>query len=379
VVARIGVAGAGTMGAGIAQISCMGGFRTLLHDPDAGALARGDENLRATLVKGVDKGWWSREDAEAASSRLMAAGQLQDLAECDLVIEAAPENLDVKRRLFAELEEICKRGAILATNTSSLSVTAIAAEGSNPERVCGMHFFNPPTRMRLVEVIAGDATGAETIDTCLEVARKMGREPVRAKDSVGFIANRCVRPFNLEALRMLGEGVAAHDEIDWVIREDGGYRMGPFELMDLIGIDVNLSVARSFYSQRPEPRWEPHPIQEQMVAEGRLGRKSGRGFYDYGEGAVREPGSPPADDVRRAILDRVVCQLVNEASFAAEEGVGTREDIDTAMKLGFNHPRGPFDWLAELGAARVVGVLDELAERLNPERYRVAPPLRAAA
>jgi 3-hydroxybutyryl-CoA dehydrogenase len=178
---------------------------------------------------------------------------------------------------------------------------------------------------------------------------------------------------------MLGEGVAEHAQIDWVMREDGGYRMGPFELMDLIGIDVNLSVARSFYAQRQEPRWEPHPIQEQMVAEGRLGRKTGRGFYEYRDGAERDRGSPPTDVVRHVILDRIVCQLINEASFAAEEGVGTPQDIDTAMKLGFNHPRGPFEWLAALGAARVVSVLDALHSELGGERYRVAAPLRLAA
>jgi 3-hydroxybutyryl-CoA dehydrogenase len=364
------------MGAGIAQLACLGGVRARLHDPDADALARGEEQIRASLVKGADKGWWSQSEAEAASARLMAAPSLGDLAECGLVIEAAPEDLSLKQGLFTSLEEVCAVNAVLATNTSSLSVSAIADSLKHPERAAGMHFFNPPTRMRLVEVIAGGETSEETLEACLAMARQMGREPIRAADSVGFVANRCVRPFNLEALRMLGEGVAAHDEIDWVIREDGGYRMGPFELMDLIGIDVNLSVARSFYSQRAEPRWEPHPIQEEMVAAGRLGRKSGQGFYDYSAGAPRDTGSAPSDSTRRAVLDRIVCQLVNEASFAAEEGVGTSEDIDTAMKLGFNHPRGPFDWLSDYGSKRVVAVLDDLAERVHPERYRVAPALR---
>ena len=377
-VERIGVVGAGSMGAGIAQLGCVGGFETVLEDPVPDALERGEARLRQGRDKGASRGRWSDEEAAAAAARLRPSGSLDDLAGCDLVIEAAPEDLELKRDLFADLAEVCGEGTILATNTSSLRVTAIAERVPRPERICGMHFFNPPPLMRLVEVVAGERTSDGTVETATEVAERMLRTPVKAADGIGFLANRCVRPFTLESLRMLGEGVADHAQIDHVIRQDGGYRMGPFELMDLIGIDVNLSVARSFYSQRPEPRWEPHPIQERMVAEGRLGRKTGRGFYEYDEDAT-ESGSPAVDgELRSRILDRVVCQLVNEASFAADEGVGTPEDIDTAMRLGFNHPRGPFEWLGELGAERVIGTLDELAARLDAERYRVPRSLRDA-
>ncbi len=406
---RIGVAGAGTMGAGIAQLACLGGYETLLHDPDPGALERGVERLRADLERGMHRGRWTEAEAEAAAARVRPAAELENLGGCDLVIEAAPERLELKRELFARLEDSCAADAVLATNTSSLSVTAIAAAAERPERICGMHFFNPPALMRLVEVVAGDASGEAALAAATEVAERMGRTPVRAADGIGFLANRAARPFSLEALRLYGERVAEPDQIDRIVRIGGGYRMGPFELMDLIGIDVNLSVARSFYEQSfGEPRWRPHPLQERMVAAGRLGRKTGRGWYRYDDGPHRPedpshlsgpdhlerdpeleravrwvalpdleratvveiaalPGSDPEalsaagryfaalgkhvectpGDAPGLVLGRIVCQLVNEACFAVGEGVGTPGDIDTALRLGFNHPAGPFEWLAE--------------------------------
>jgi 3-hydroxybutyryl-CoA dehydrogenase len=378
---RLGVVGAGTMGAGIAQLGCLGGFRVTLHDADPQALATGADRLEAALAKGAGRGLWSAGNAAAAAGRLTTTLNVDELAGSELVIEAAPEDLELKRELFARLAGICGEEAVLATNTSSLPVTEIAAEVDHPERVCGMHFFNPPPQMLLVEIVAGDLTGELALLHATSVARAMGREPVRTKDSPGFIVNRCNRPFSLEALRMLGEGFATHAEIDAAMRELGGYRMGPFELMDLIGIDVNLEVARSFYRQRPEPRWEPHPIQEEMVEAGRLGRKSGAGFYEYDAGRridpLMRPGRQPADPA--AILERIVAQLVNEASFAVDEGVARPSEIDTAMRLGLNHPKGPFEWQRELGADRLVQVLRRLAGRLGePERYRVAPLLLAA-
>ena len=298
------------------------------------------------------------------------------MAGCDLVIEAAPEKLELKRALFAELERICGDEAVLATNTSSLPVSDIAASATRPERICGMHFFNPPALMKLVEVVAGDATAEPALATTADLAERMGRTPIRCTDAPGFIVNRCNRPFALESLRMLGEGVATHAAIDRVVREDGGYRMGPFELMDLIGIDVNLSVAESFYAQRAEPRWEPHEIQRQKVAEGRLGRKTGAGFYDYEDGKKVEVEAEVDDELRGVILGRIVAQLVNEASFAVEEGVAAPDDVDTAMKLGLNHPKGPFEWARELGPATVLATLDRLAGELDADRYRAAPILR---
>jgi len=382
-VERLGVVGAGTMGAGIAQLGCLGGFGVVLHDPDPAALASGADRLQAALAKGAGKGFWSPGEAARAAGALETAG-FDGLAECDLVIEAAPESLELKRKLFSELAESCGPGAILATNTSSIPVSDIAAEVDGPERVCGMHFFNPPPLMRLVEIVAGERTDDATLDLATQVGRAMGREPVRAADAPGFIVNRCNRPYALEALRMLGEGVASHAEIDRAMCEQGGYRMGPFELMDLIGVDVNLGVAKSFYAQREVARWEPHEIQEEMVAAGRLGRKAGRGFYEYDGGKkVEDAALGAVEEEGRAIFERVVSCLVNEASFAVEEGVATPSDVDTAMKLGLNHPKGPFEWREELGAGRVVATLDMLAENAQSEReaerYRVADSLRELA
>lgn len=374
----VGVLGAGTMGAGIAQLAALAGRVTLMHDPVAEALARGRERVREDLGRGVQRGLWSAARAAAASERLRPAEALAELAECAVVIEAAPEDLALKRDLFAQLETVCAPDAVLASNTSSISIGAIAAGLRAPERVCGMHFFNPPPRMKLVEIVAGPQTGNAALATATELARAMEREPVRAADAPGFIVNRCNRPYSLEALRMLGEGVATHAQIDAALRERGGFRMGPFELLDLVGVDVNLAVARSFYEQRPVARWEPHPLQAEMVAAGKLGRKAGRGFYEYEDGARVDPPTPPLEpEAADEIRDRILACLVNEATLAVEERVASPDDIDRAMRLGLNHPRGPFEWRERLGARKVVEILDALAEELaQPERYGVADSLR---
>jgi 3-hydroxybutyryl-CoA dehydrogenase len=382
------------MGAGIAQIAALGGYETRLHDPVPAALDAGIERLRGALAKGASKGKWSEEDAETASAGTGVAPSLADLHECDLVIEAAPEDLGLKRELFAALADACGPNTILASNTSSLPVTAIAALVPHPERVVGMHFFNPPALMKLVEVVAGAESSPEALDATTEVGERMGRTPIRAKDSPGFIANRLARPFTLESLRMLADGVAEVETIDRVCREGGGFKMGPFELIDLIGLDVNLSVARSFYAQGGEPeRWRPSPIQERLVAEARLGRKSGHGFYDYDEdGETRTPSNRPQtrftsggptldsdelaeiDPAAPEILPRLVAQIANEAAFALEEEVGSPADMDTAMRLGFNWPLGPLEFTDLIGPSRAVQTLEEL-QRTHGDAYRPAPVL----
>ena len=454
------------MGSGIAQVAALGGFETVLHDPDPEALASGSDRMQAALAKGAGRGRWSAADAASAAGRLTSATDVEELGGCDLVIEAAPERLELKHELFRRLEAACRDDAILATNTSSLSVTAIAGVLEHPQRACGMHFFNPPALMKLVEVVAGEESSEEVLATAEEAARRMGREPVRAADGIGFIGNRVNRPFTLEALKLVGERIASPEQVDRVVRIGGGYRMGPFELMDLVGVDVNLAVARSFYEQSfGEPRWRPHPLQSRLVAAGRLGRKSGRGWYRYDAGPHRpeDPGPPPALASRDApaldgradlerdgfralcvegtslaarggeprdvgyvalptladatlveltrrestpdgaaaaaerffkglgrhvewvgdspglVLGRLLAQIVNEASFAVGEGVGEPLDVDTAMRLGFNHPRGPFEWEHAIGPARVLGILDGLRRELGEERYRAAPALRRAA
>ena len=390
-VERIGVVGAGTMGAGIAQIAALGGYETRLHDPAPAALQAGVERLRGGLAKGALKGLWNEKSAEAASDRIGAASSLDDLAECELVVEAAPESLELKRRLFADLARTCGPKAILASNTSSLPIAAIAAETPRPERVVGMHFFNPPALMKLVEVVATEASDEEALAVTAEVGARMGRTPIRAKDSPGFIANRLARPFTLESLRMLAGGVADAATIDRVCRLGGGFRMGPFELIDLIGLDVNLSVARSFYAQGGAPeRWRPSAIQEQLVEEGRLGRKSGRGFYEYGDGPHRDPdpdlgiAAPTLDPAALAqvdpaaerILPRLIAQIANEAAFALEEEVGAPADMDTAMRLGFNWPLGPLELTELIGRGHAAALLEELWAA-HGDAYLPAPGLDA--
>jgi 3-hydroxybutyryl-CoA dehydrogenase len=381
------------MGAGIAQIAALGGYETRLHDPVPAALATGTDRLHRALAKGAAKELWSEEEADAAGARVGTAANLADLGECDLVVEAAPEDLDLKRDLFAALAEACGPRAILATNTSSLPVTAMAEGVPHPERVVGMHFFNPPALMKLVEVVATADSSPEALQATAEVGTRMGRTPIRAKDSPGFIANRLARPFTLESLRMLAGEVADAETIDRVCRIGGGFKMGPFELIDLIGLDVNLSVARSFYAQGGEPeRWRPSAIQEELVGEGRLGRKSGRGFYEYGEGAHRERDPDlgiegPTFDLEELaridsaapeVLPRLLAQIANEAAFALEEEVGSPADMDTAMRLGFNWPRGPLEMTELIGRQRAAALLEELQAK-HGDAYRPAPALVAEA
>jgi 3-hydroxybutyryl-CoA dehydrogenase len=289
----LGVVGAGTMGAGIAQLGCAAGMTALLHDPVEDALEHGAERVRSGLRKWVEKGRAGEDSLE----RLRPARSLDELAPCELVIEAAPERADLKRELFASLSKVCGPDAVLATNTSSIPVTSLAGAAERPENVVGMHFFNPPPLMKLLEVIRADQTSERTLGVARAAGEAMGKQVILAADGPGFLVNRCARPFGAEALRLLKERVASHEQIDRVCRMGGGFRMGPFELMDLVGVDVGYEVAKSFTELSfGEPRWKPSPIQARMVAAGRLGRKTGRGYYDYaGEGQYRpEDPEPPA-------------------------------------------------------------------------------------
>jgi 3-hydroxybutyryl-CoA dehydrogenase len=528
----IGVVGAGTMGAGIAQLAARSGAVALMCDPLAEALERGLVKAREGLAIEAAKGRLAEQEAQEAASRLHAVEQVSALAQCDLVIEAAPERLDLKHELFATLSEIVAQECVLATNTSSLLVTAVASAASNPERVVGMHFFNPAPVMRLLEVVAGEQSGEPALALAEATGRAMGKTVIRATDGPGFLVNRCNRPFGLEALRLLAERLAGIETIDQVCRMAGGFPMGPFELMDLVGVDTGLEVSKSFYEQSfGEPRWRPSPITVRYVAAGRLGRKSGRGYYDYsgvdagarggpyrasdpdpieahvgeGEGVivlsgagaladelraaaaqagyeVRSPHAPsggvlpslaidcslgapsgvaagarerapltevtstgpggarlvlcargslaaldPAGsavgfhaltplgeaqmveltrsesssplaatraerffntlgkhvswvgDAPGLVLGRIVCQVINEASFALAEGVGSARDIDLGMMLGLSHPRGPLEWADTIGIDHVLAVLGALWEEYREERYRPAPALNRLA
>jgi len=278
----IGIIGAGTMGAGIAHVSALSGFSVLLHDVSEAALESARSRISNEMQSSVDKQKLSPQKMTEGLGRLQLHASLSGLRGADLIVEAALENLEVKRDLFKQLESICSETAILASNTSSLSITSISSGLARPERVLGMHFFNPVPRMKLVEIIRGTSTDDGVLEAATKFVASLGKTAVTAKDSPGFIVNRIARPFYGEALRLLGEGVASVEDIDRIVRLEGGFKMGPFELMDLIGIDVNFAVTKSMYEQTfGEPRYRPHIIQKTMVEAKLLGRKTKRGFYGY--------------------------------------------------------------------------------------------------
>ena len=410
--ATIGVVGAGTMGAGIAQVALEAGDRVVIHDPDPEALARGRERIadglarrarsRSALPAGAAAGPLDPEDA---LTRLRSASDLGGLAAAsEVIVEAVTEDLELKRRLFATLDAAASPTTLLATNTSALSVAAIASATRRPGRVVGLHFFNPAPLMPLVEVVAPVGTAAATVDAAIELVRRWAKTPVRTADTPGFIVNRVNRPFTLEALAMLETGAGTVESIDEAIRADG-FPMGPFELMDLVGIDVNLAAARGIFEGFAyEPRYRPSAIQERLVEAGRLGRKSREGFYWYADDGRRlgvagafavepEPLDPPGPSLRALpaggpadgpaamhdpTAERIVLAIVNEAYRAVGEGVADPSDVDLALRLGAGHPSGPFERVAAFGGpAAVLARLDRW-RRAGP-RFDPAPALVAAA
>jgi len=381
---RIGVLGAGAMGTGIAQVAATHGHPVVLADANGAAVAAARESIRRVFARLVEKDRMTVEDAAAALDRI-APTTLEDgaglhaLADSDLVIEAIVEDLAVKRDAFARLEQATRPGTILATNTSSLSVTAIAGQLTHPERVVGMHFFNPVPLMPLVEVVPGLVTDPEITSAVHDLAAGWKKVPVVAKDTPGFIVNRVARPFYGEALRMYEEGVADMATIDWAMREVGGFRMGPFELMDLIGNDVNFAVTQGVFAAFfYDPRYRPSLTQQRQVEAGMLGRKSGRGYYEHGGGAVAP--APQEDRVlAERIVNRIVAMLINEAVDALFLGVASAEDLDLAMTKGVNYPKGLLAWADELGADLVLARLEDLQAEFGEDRYRPSPLLRRVA
>ncbi|MCX7906980.1 MAG: 3-hydroxyacyl-CoA dehydrogenase NAD-binding domain-containing protein [Bacteroidetes bacterium] len=289
----IGIVGAGTMGSGIAQVALMAGLRVLLYDLKPSQVQRATETLQKNLRQAVERGKISEEAFQQALERFEGTTHFSRLAEADFVLEAVVEQLETKQALFENLDQVCPPDVVLASNTSSLPITGIAAATRRAELVVGMHFFNPAYTMKLVEVVRGHLTSPETISCTCALAERMGKVPVVVQDTPGFLVNRVARPFYGEALRIVGDGIATVEQVDRLVRA-AGFRMGPFELMDLIGIDVNLAVTRSVYNAYfHEPRYQPHLIQHRMVQAGLLGRKSGRGFYWYSEpDSEKEVSSP---------------------------------------------------------------------------------------
>jgi 3-hydroxybutyryl-CoA dehydrogenase len=388
--ARVAVIGAGTMGAGIAQVALEGGWRVALHDPVPGATDRAIERIRQGLTRRAQKA----RDANAARSATdallaleVAPSAARAIEGAHLAIEAIVEDLELKRKLFSDLDAAATPDAILATNTSALSVSRIAESLARAERVVGLHFFNPAPVLPLVEVVAGRASAPWAVERAAGIVEGWGKTAIRVADSPGFIVNRVNRPFTLEPLRLLRAGAATVEAVDEAIVA-AGFPMGPFALMDLIGIDVNLAAARGLFdaSGRP-PRFRPSPIQEELVGAGKLGRKSGEGFYRYVDGKAVGPAqrfitrvgrAPGASLDEESIAERVVLAIVNEAYRALGDGVASESDIDRAMRLGANHPFGPFEWARRTGVHEVTVMLDALSDE-DADTFRpVLPLLREA-
>jgi 3-hydroxybutyryl-CoA dehydrogenase len=377
---KVAVIGAGTMGIGIAQVAAQAGHQVMLYDTRGDAVDRALAGLQKTLARLAEKEKITHSEAESIHGRIKPVVDVQQLNGCSIAIEAIIEDLAIKKQLFAELEGICEDldgPCILATNTSSLSVTAIAAACKRPERVIGLHFFNPAPLLPLVEVVPGLATDPQIVEQQMELMRSWEKVPVKCKDTPGFIVNRVARPFYGESIRIYEEGIASMAEIDTAMRTIGGFRMGPFELMDLIGNDINFTVTHTVWEAFFfDPRYKPSHTQQRQVESGRLGRKSGRGYYDYSNGnSTTQEEVDPAKG--RKIVDRVVTMLINEAVDALFWKVASAMDIELAMTKGVNYPKGLLAWGDEIGASELLARMERMYTEYGEDRYRPSPLLRA--
>ncbi|MEP6992320.1 MAG: 3-hydroxyacyl-CoA dehydrogenase NAD-binding domain-containing protein [bacterium] len=379
----VGVVGAGAMGGGIAHVAAAAGHQVLIGDVRPEAVGRARASIAKAVARDVEKARLTQPAADALLGRITDVGDLSAgygaYAGCGLVIEAVLEDLTVKRTLFAALERVLRDDAILATNTSSLSVAAIAGGCTHPERVVGIHFFNPAPVMPLVEIVPAITTSEDVTGAAQSLVDGWKKTTVVASDTPGFIVNRVARPFYSESLRQLEEGIADVATIDWAMREMGGFRMGPFELMDLIGNDVNFAVTTSvFEAFFYDSRYRPALTQRRLVEAGHFGRKSGRGYYDYRDGATR-PAPVPDRVLGQAIVDRTLAMLVNSAVDAVQARVASPRDIETAMLKGVNYPKGLLAWGDEIGATEILRCLTALQAETGEERYRPAALLRRKA
>jgi 3-hydroxybutyryl-CoA dehydrogenase len=376
---EIAVIGSGTMGLGIAQVAATAGHQVDLYDNNPEALNNAWNKLKAILSRLVEKGRIDAAEQKAILGRINLVESLFDIKNCQLVIEAIVEDLGVKKALFDQVEDIVSEDCILASNTSSLSVASIAGACVRPDRVIGIHFFNPAPLMKLVEVVPAIQTGSAVVEKVRELIISWGKLPVTAKDTPGFIVNRIARPFYGEALRILEEGLADAATIDWAMTALAGFRMGPFTLMDYIGHDVNYKVTESvFKAFYYDPRYKPSFAQKSLVDAGYLGRKSGKGFYDYREGASN-PEPVENEVLGQKIVDRIITMLINEAAEALYLHIATREDIDLAMTKGVNYPKGLLKWADEIGVGECVKRMDALYHEYLEDRYRCSPILRKLA
>ncbi|MCW3102660.1 MAG: 3-hydroxyacyl-CoA dehydrogenase [Bacteroidetes bacterium] len=367
------------MGAGIAQVAATAGHEVLIYDNNQAALDKAKTSLDGTLKKLVEKGKMAEQSASEITGRTNYVSSLADFKDCGLVIEAIVEDLEVKQKVFAELEGIVSETCILASNTSSLSIASIGSACKKAERVVGIHFFNPAPLMPLVEIIPAILTAEQVTKAAKELVDQWGKVTVLTKDTPGFIVNRVARSFYGESIRIYEEGIADFATIDWAMRSVGGFKMGPFELMDFIGNDINYKVTESVWTQFfYEPRFKPSLTQKRLYEAKLFGRKTGRGYYNYAEGAVM-PKPVEVEELGKAIFYRVISMLINEAVDALHLGLATPKDLDLAMTKGVNYPKGLLKWADEIGLQIVLNILSGLYEEYQEDRYRPSVLLKRMA
>lgn len=376
---KIGVIGAGAMGAGIAQVAAQNGHDVVLYDTKYAALEKARHGYEKIFARLVEKGKWSEEKVKEVTCRIHFENHLDKFEDCGLVIEAIVENLDIKKSVFSALEDVVSEDCVMASNTSSLSIAAISSAAKIPSRVMGVHFFNPAPLMPLVEIIPSLTTSNIKVEEIRTLVDGWGKVTVLAKDTPGFIVNRVARPFYSEAIKLYEEGVADIATIDWALKSIGGFRMGPFELTDLIGHDVNYVVTETVWSQFfYDPRFKPSITQKRLLEAGLYGRKSKRGFYDYSEG-VEKPSANEDQKLGTFIVDRILAMLINEAADAVFLNIASIKDIDLAMTKGVNYPKGLLAWADEIGISTIVDRLNTLHEEYGDDRYRACPLLKKMA
>lgn len=364
------------MGSGIAQVAATAGCMVKLYDTNQAALNKAKASLEKILNRLIEKGRIDASEKNRIQSNILYVDSLKDLSDSNLTIEAIIENLDIKQKVFSELETYVSEDCIIASNTSSLSIASIASSLKKPERCIGIHFFNPAPLMKLVEVIPAIQTSKDVIETSVKTISDWKKVVAVAKDTPGFIVNRVARPFYGESLRIYEEDIADFATIDWSLKTLGGFRMGPFELMDFIGNDVNYTVTETVFTAFYfDPRYKPAFTQKRFAEAGYLGRKSGRGYYDYSEGAIK-PEPKEDKELAQQIFDRVLVMLINEAADALFLNIASAEDIDNAMTKGVNYPKGLLAWADKKGIDWCVEKLDELYGEYREDRYRCSPLLR---
>lgn len=373
---KIGIIGSGTMGIGIAQVAATNGCEVFLFDVNTIQTEKALQNLENSLQKLAFKEKISYEKAEEIFNKIKFCTELKELKDCDLVIEAIIENKEIKQKVFTELETYVSENCVISSNTSSISITSLSAELKKPERFTGIHFFNPAPLMPLVEVIPGLLTKENLAQEIYNLMKSWGKVPVIAKDIPGFIVNRIARPFYGEALRIVEENLATVEQVDEAMRTLGNFRMGPFELMDLIGIDINFSVTQTVYKDYfCDPKYKPSLLQQRMSEAKLLGRKTGKGFYDYAEGSTKL--EPQKDEkLYEMIFMRIISMLVNEAVEAKRLKIASDEDIELAMQKGVNYPKGLLSWGKEIGFGKISDTLQNLYNEYQEERYRQSPLLK---